>query len=342
MYLIEIARDGVVTRNMGEQMAAQEYVLNHIHLDEDILLPYRCEPSIQVGKYQNTIQEINQEYVREHQIPIVRRETGGGAIYMDMGAANFIFISDHPGSVSENFKRIYAPAISGLQALGVEKVAQKGRNDLEIDGQKISGAAQTVTNGRLYAGYSLLMDIDGAAMTAALKPNHKKMASKGIKSVKKRVGGIRPHLAARYQEMSVDAFEAIMLKHFLQVDDLKAAKRYVLTAGDWQAIDAIYAQKYGNWDWNYGASPHYSDQRDARFPAGTVDVRLEVENGKLSHLKIYGDFFGKGDISVVEQHLIGVPVREDALLTALKTIDLDQYMNGIQPEELTHLILGQA
>ncbi|MDO4680192.1 MAG: lipoate--protein ligase [Aerococcus sp.] len=341
MYLIEIARDGVITRNMGEQMAAQEYVLKHIHLDEDILLPYRCEPSIQIGKYQNTIQEINTAYVKAHHLPIVRRETGGGAIYMDMGAANFIFISDHPDSVSENFRRIYAPAISGLEALGVKNVQQHGRNDLEIEGHKISGAAQTITNGRLYAGYSLLMDIDAEAMVQALKPNQKKIASKGIASVRKRVGGIRPYLAPQYQDMSVDDFEIIMLKHFLEVDDLKDAKRYELTDEDWEQIDAIYNEKYGNWEWNYGASPHYSHQHDAHFVAGTVDVRLEVENGCIAQIKIYGDFFGKGDIDTVEQQLVGVNVRKEDLLNAIEAIDLDYYMSGIQPAELVSVILGE-
>ncbi|MDO4670239.1 MAG: lipoate--protein ligase [Aerococcus sp.] len=341
MYLIEIARHGVITRKMGEQMAAQEYVLNHIKLDDDILLPYRCEPSIQIGKYQNTIQEINVDYVEKHHLPIIRRETGGGAIYMDMGAANFIFISDHPASVSENFRRIYAPAISGLEALGATNVSQRGRNDLEIEGHKISGAAQTVTNGRLYAGYSLLMDIDGDAMAAALRPNRKKIASKGIQSVRKRVGGIRPYLAEEYQHISVDDFEELMLKHFLEVDDLTQAKRYELTDKDWEAIDALYAEKYGNWEWNYGASPHYSYQRDARFSAGTVDIQLEVENGQLTQLKIYGDFFGKGEIKDVEEALTGVTMRREDLLQALNTIALDQYMSGIEPEELVDLILDQ-
>lgn len=340
MYLIEIKRDGKPVRNMGMQMATQVYVLNHIFPGEDIIMPYRCDPAVQIGKFQNTIEEINVDYVESHNLPVVRRDTGGGAIYMDMGEANFIFILSNPGTVSENFKRIYDPAISGLQALGAKQVQQRGRNDLEIEGQKVSGSAQTIVNGRLYAGYSLLMDIDGETMEKALRPNKKKIASKGVKSVRKRVGGIRPYLAPKYQDISVDDFEELMLKHFLQVNDLSEAKRYELTDEDWEAIDQLYAEKYGNWDWNFGASPRYAFNNDGRFDAGTLDISIEIDHGKIAHIRIFGDFFGEGEIADVEDALIDCTVQRDQLINKLNTIDLDNYIKGLRPEELVTLILG--
>lgn len=340
MYLIEIKRDGKMVRDMGMQMAAQMYVLNNIFLDDDIIMPYRCDPAVQIGKFQNTIEEIDVDYVETHHLPVVRRDTGGGAIYMDMGEANFIFILSNPGTVSENFKRIYDPAISGLQALGAQQVQQRGRNDLEIEGHKVSGSAQTIIKGRLYAGYSLLMDIDGETMASALRPNAKKIASKGVKSVRKRVGGIRQYLSPEYQAISVDEFEELMLKHFLAVSDLADAKRYEFTTEDWEAIDQLYAEKYGNWDWNFGASPRYSFNNDGRFDAGTVDISIDINHGKIEHIRIFGDFFGEGEISDVEEALIGCSVQRDKLIDQLTAIDLDHYIKGLKPEELATLILN--
>lgn len=158
----------------------------------------------------------------------------------------------------------------------------------------------TLIKGRIYGGYSLLLDVDYEPMVNVLKPNRKKIESKGIKSVSSRVGSIRPYLASEYQDVTIHEFKDLMVKQFLGIDDLSEAKRYELTEVDWKVIDEMLDNKYHNWEWNFGRSPRYEYNRDARLTAGTIDISLAIEKGRIAACRIYGDFFGQGDIKDVE------------------------------------------
>lgn len=340
MYLIEPIRNGKYIDDGAVALAMQVYVNHHIFLDEPILFPYYCQPKVEIGRFQNTAVEINQDYVDEHQIQVVRRDTGGGAVYVDPGAVNVCFLIPGDTDIYGNYKKFYAPAIEALHRLGATEVEQSGRNDLVIDGQKVSGAAMTLVNGRVYGGYSLLLDVDYDAMVAVLNPNRKKIDAKGIKSVRSRVTSIREHLAPEYQNVTTSEFKDLIVTQLLGIDDIKDAKRYVLTDEDWAAIDALTARKYKNWDWNYGRSPRYSYNRDARLEAGTIDVSLEVEQGRIAACRIYGDFFGQGDISDVETALIGTRVVYEDLMRALEEIDVPFYFGNMTDEALVQLILS--
>lgn len=342
MYIIEHKRNGVEVLDHATQLAMHIYALENIKLDESIVFPYRPSASVQIGKYQNTIEEVNLEYIEANDIDVVRRETGGGAIYMDRNHANFVFIIDDPSSnFNENFDRIYNPVIKGLQQLGAKNVSRQGRNDLEIDGQKVSGAAITIKKGRLYAGYSLLLDIDYDAVEQALRPNRKKIESKGIKSVRRRVTSIREHLAPEYQNITVKEFETIMLMKICGVNRAEELKYYELSEAEWQAIDRIAQEKFANWDWNYGKSPRYNYNSDGRFEGGTISITLSVEQGKIDKCRIYGDFFGTADIQDIEKALIGVRVNKEDLLEALNQFDLQPYFGKITAENIVDLILEQ-
>lgn len=341
MYIIEHIREGVEVLDHATQLAMHIYALENIKLDESLVFPYRPSASVQIGKYQNTIEEVNLDYVAENNIDIVRRETGGGAIYMDRNHANFVFIIDDPSSnFNENFDRIYQPTIEGLKQLGATNVARQGRNDLEINGQKVSGAAVTIQKNRLYAGYSLLLDIDFDAVENALRPNRKKIESKGIKSVRRRVTPIREHLSEKYRDISVKDFEQVMLMHLCGVSRVEDLKYYRLSDEEWKAIDKIAEDKFANWEWNYGKSPRYEYNCDGRFEGGTVSLTLSVEQSRIEKCRIYGDFFGKADIQIVEKELIGKRVDRNELLDALSKFELSEYFGKISAEEIVNLVLG--
>ena len=340
MYLIEPIRNGEYITDGAVNTAMQVYVSQNIFLDDDILLPYYCDPKVEIGRFQNTAVEINQDYIDEHGIQVMRRETGGGAVYVDRGAVNMCCLLQNDNSIYGDFQKFYEPAIKALHNLGATEVVQSGRNDLEINGKKISGAAMTLINGRIYGGYSLLLDVDYEAMIKVLKPNRKKIESKGIKSVRSRVGSIRDNLAIEYQNITIHEFKDLMIKQLLGLDDINDVKRYELSEADWHVIDEMVAKKYKNWEWNYGRSPRYEYNRDAKLAAGTIDITLAVEQGRIVAFRIYGDFFGQGEIKEVEQQLIGVRVVKADLLDALSEMDIPYYFGKTSAEELVELILS--
>ncbi len=209
MYLIEPIRNGEYITDGAIALAMQVYVNQHIFLDEDILFPYYCVSKVEIGRFQNTAIEVNQDYIDKHSIQVVCRDTGGGAVYVDKGAVNMCCILEQDTSIYGDFQRFYQPAIKALHTLGATDVVQSGRNDLTLNG-KVSGAAMTLMNNRIYGGYSLLLDVNYEAMDKVLKPNRKKIASKGIKSVRARVGHLREALDEKYRDITIEEFKNLM------------------------------------------------------------------------------------------------------------------------------------
>lgn len=340
MYLIMPERDGKWVYDPGISMAIQVYVKDHLFLDDDVLFPYMMRPAVQIGKFQNAYEEINQPYMDEHDIKLLRRDTGGGAIYLDDYNMSFCFLFSGDTDIYGNYGKLYAPAIRALEKLGVKNLEQQGRNDLTLNGKKISGAAMTLENGRIYGGYSLLLDPNFEAMVAVLDPNQKKIQSHGIKSVRSRVDSIRPHLASAYQSMTVWEFMDHMICELLHIDDFKDAKRYDLTTEDWAQIDELAARKYNNWDWNYGRFQHFEYEVTERFPVGTISIGLSITHGKIADIQITGDFFGKKDIEEIEEALTNVRLRKSDLLDALEAYTLTDYFGDLSHESLVNVLLS--
>lgn len=340
MYLIMPERNGEWVYDPGVSMALQEYVKDNIFLDGDVLFPYMMQPVVQIGKFQNAYEEVNQPYMDEHNIKIVRRETGGGAIYLDDRNMSFCFLLNGDNDNFGNYTLLYEPAVKALQKLGVEGVEQKGRNDLVIGSKKISGAAMTLASGRIYAGFSLLLDPSYEAMVAVLNPNQKKIQSHGIQSVRSRVGSIREHLPAEHQEMTVWDFTDYMICELLGIEEMSQAKRYVLTEEDWTAIDKLAAEKYNDWDWNYGRFTEFEYSLTKRFSIGTITIGLSIQHAKISKIQITGDFFGKKEMNELEEALLGIRLRKEDLLIALESMDLADYLGNLTREELVSYILS--
>ncbi len=319
-------------------LAIETYLLKEFKSEEPILLFYINQPSIIIGRNQNTLEEINKKYVDENDIIVVRRLSGGGAVYHDFGNLNFSFIMPDDGNSFRDFKRFTEPVISALHELGVKGAELKGRNDLVIDDMKFSGNAMYATEGRMFAHGTIMFDSDINEVVNALKPRKDKMESKGIKSIRSRVTNIKPFLPAENQSMTTKEFrQAILLKIF-GVTSESEIKTYELTEKDWERINQISDEYYRNWDWNYGKSPAFDLVRRKRFPIGSIEVRLNVKDGRIEEAKIYGDFFGLGEVKDVEDKLVGLRYERADLKEAVKDIDVKKYFGNIEAEDFLELV----
>lgn len=337
MYYVRNERNGQEIHDARINLAIEYYLLNEIELDEPLLLFYINDNSIIVGKNQNTFEEVNTDYVNEHDVTVVRRFSGGGAVYHDLGVLCFCFLTKDDGNSFRDFKKFTSPVIDALHKMGVEGAELRGRNDLVIDDKKFSGNAMYSKNGRLTAHGTLMFDSEIEAVVGALRPKKHKLESKGIKSIRSRVTNIKPYLSDEYQYMNAKNFKEKLLLNIFDVDDTSEVKEYKLTEEDWEKIDK-FADKYtANWDWNYGKSPKFDLERSERLSVGTVEVKMNVNRGIIEDLKIYGDFFGLGEISDVESKLIGKTYEEKSIRDTFEEVDINKYFGQVSVDELVQL-----
>ncbi|WP_313800582.1 lipoate--protein ligase [Cytobacillus sp.] len=313
-------------------LAIEEYALKNLDINETYLLFYINEPSIIIGKNQNTIEEINTEYVEGNGIHVVRRLSGGGAVYHDLGNLNFSFITKDDGESFHNFRKFTEPVVDALRKLGVN-AELSGRNDLTVEGRKVSGNAQFSTKGRMFSHGTLMLDSEIDSVVSALKVKKDKIESKGIKSIRSRVANISEFLT---KKITIEEFRSLLLESIFGGKD--QIEEYVLTDEDWKKIHQLSEERYQNWDWNYGKSPKFNLQHSHRFPVGGIDIRLDVDKGKVENCKIYGDFFGVGDVSEIENKLIGVRYEKAELEKALEELDIKHYFGNITKEDFLNLI----
>ncbi|WP_071131852.1 lipoate--protein ligase [Enterococcus timonensis] len=319
-------------------LAIEHFLLKEFKTDEPILLFYINQPSIIIGRNQNTLEEINKEYVDENGILVVRRLSGGGAVYHDFGNLNYSFIMPDDGDSFRDFRKFTEPVIAALHDLGVAGAELKGRNDLVIDDQKFSGNAMYATDGRMFAHGTLMLDSDINEVVNALKVRKDKIESKGIKSIRSRVTNIRPHLPENQKNLTTKEFRQAILLRIFNVDSVDEIKQYQLTDHDWKRINAISDEYYRNWDWNYGKSPDFAVIKRHRFPIGSIEIRLDVQQGVIKEAKIYGDFFGLGEVKDVEEILTGVRYEKADLAAAIEKIDVKKYFGNIEPDDFLELI----
>lgn len=314
-------------------LAIEEYVLRTMDIEEDsFLLFYINEPSIIVGKNQNTIEEIDTDFVENNGIKVVRRLSGGGAVYHDLGNLNYSFITKDDGESFRNFEKFTEPVVEALSKIGV-KAELIGRNDLLVEGRKISGNAQFATQGRMFSHGTLMFDTEIDTVVSALKVRKDKIESKGIKSIRSRVANISEFLQ---EPMTIEEFRLEILKSIFGGEENIKYKE--LTDEDWENIHELSRERYANWDWNYGKSPKFNMQHSHRFPVGSIDVRLQVNKGVIEDISIFGDFFGIGEIEKVQEKLRGVTYNRESIEEALSEIDVPTYLGGITMEEFVQLI----
>lgn len=315
-------------------LALEEYALRNFNSQSDYLLFYINEPSIIIGRSQNTLEEINHEYVEKNNLHVVRRISGGGAVYHDFGNLNFSFITNHDTARLNNFKKFTEPVISVLSKMGIE-AELKGRNDILVNDKKISGTAQFSTGKRMVSHGTLLFDTDLGEVAKALQVKMSKIVSKGHKSVRSRVANISEFLD---KQIKIEEFRTLLLDGLYEEN--KKFETYHLTTEEWKAVNLLKEEKYDAWDWNYGRSPKFNIQRSKRFAAGEIDLRMFVEKGYLTELKIFGDFFGTAPVINIEKLLNGVAYDKDKISKRLNGIEIEEYFGNVPKSEFIELLYG--
>lgn len=307
-------------------IASEEYLMKNF--DEEVFLLYRNSPSIIVGKHQNTLSEINMEYVKEKNIEVVRRLSGGGAVFHDLGNLNFGFIKKGEDTNLVDFKKFTLPIIDVLKKMNINAQFE-GRNDITIDGKKFSGNAEHVYKDKVLHHGTLLFSSKMEDLSQALNVNPNKFRDKAVKSVKSRVTNIQEHLD---REMSVEEFAEWLMKDIMELNP--DSRRYEFTPKDKEAINDLMEKKYGTWEWNFGYSPRYNFSRFISTQGGHIEVNLDVENGIIKNAKFFGDFFSSKDISEIENAITNVPHNEVKVREILKDYNISQYFNKVSLDEL--------
>lgn len=301
-------------------LASEEYLLKQ--KEGFYLYLWINAPSVIIGVNQNAFKEVNLNFTEQNDIKVVRRLTGGGAVYHDLNNINYTIIA--PYHESENlYKEFSKPVIEYLSTIGI-KAEFSGRNDILVDGKKISGNAQTVYGDRVMHHGTLLFDTDTSVLASALNPNKLKIESKGIKSVRSRVTNIKDCLK---KPITVEEFLIGLSKVFLK-DSIK----YEFTEQDINAINKLRNEKYATYEWNIGRSPKGSVVFESKFDFGILTLSFDLKDGVIENAEIHGDFFSKNDVKALAQKLNGIRFEKSELLLALK--EIGDYIVGANPNSI--------
>ena len=303
-------------------LSFDEYCLEQYPSDDRFFYLWRNRPSVIVGLNQNVYAEVNLDYLDAQGICLVRRSTGGGAVYHDLQNLNYTLVGR---GVSPE------PVVEALCRLGVP-AELSGRNDIFVEGRKVSGYARRVWRDRELIHGTLMYDVDLDTLARVLDVPGSKLAAKGVASVRSRVANLKEYLPG-----------------FASLDELQEALQELLADGDGPlsfgegdiaAVKSLRDMKYATWEWNYGQSRTASLVRRATLPCGTVEAQLEVDRGILVSVRFDGDFLGDWPVEEMEEQLTGVRFERNALLETLNVACVHKYFDGTTPEDLLGLLLG--
>ena len=307
-------------------LATEEYVLKAI--SDDSFMLWRNEPSIIVGKHQNTLAEINLDYVNENNIKVVRRLSGGGAVFHDLGNLNFTFTMQGEGNNLIDFRKYTEPILEVLINLGVDAQFE-GRNDLTIGGKKFSGNAMHIWKNKVLSHGTLLFSSHMPDLSKALNTDPLKFKDKAVKSVRSRVTNISEHLKT---PMDVMELSSLIEQHIME--KYPDAILYELSEEDHNRIRKLVETKYGTWEWNFGYSPHYNFRKVLHTDnSGNIEFNIDVTDGIMRDIRIFGDYFNMCETDEIERVLRNVPHSGDKIREALSPYNIGDYFNHLTIDE---------
>ncbi len=319
--------------NPSFNLALEQYIFDEMPKDKEYFMLWQNDNAIIVGKHQNTIAEINQDFVNKNNISVVRRLSGGGAVYHDMGNLNFTFIVNDNNINKFDFNVFCRPIIKALEKIGVNSQLN-GRNDITINGKKFSGNSQYIKKNRIMHHGTLLYNSNLSVISKALNVSKDKIESKGIKSIKSRVTNIKDYMS---EDIPLSEFKNILLKYMFQEENIK---EYILTENDINKINNIKEKIYDTWEWNYGYSPKYSIVKERRIDGcGKLEIYMDVENGLITNFDVFGDYFGNGDKNYLKNIIIGRKLEVNDLKIALKNIDIGFFFNNLSLEKFIEIMI---
>ena len=316
------------SQNPYYNLAFEEYVLCH-RTQGDYLLLWQNDNTIVVGQNQNTEAEINRAFVEQHHINVVRRSTGGGAVYHDLGNLNYSFITD-VGDDGISIRRFTEPVVAALRSLGLNAEAS-GRNDILVEGRKVSGTAQRRPGGRILHHGTLLFDANPGMVAGALNVDPEKFRSKSTKSVRSRIGNIRDFLP---NDMELPAFWAY-LKDALSGGGVTPG---ALSAGELAEVDRLKREKYDTWEWNYGRSPKFDVRCKRYWDGGCLEANVSIANGVITDVRFFGDFLSVCGLEELVERLKGVAFRPEDVRAVLNDSPVGELFGGITADEVTATI----
>jgi len=314
-------------------LAVEESLFQSVEPGQSLFLLWRNRPSVIVGRHQNTVEEVNQNFVCDNSIDVVRRMSGGGAVYHDEGNINFSFLVWNGEGCDQGFARFLEPVTEALADLGLH-AEYSSRNDITISGRKVSGSAQRRSGSRLLHHGTLLVDLDMDRLGQALSGHPDKYTSKGVPSHRARVVNLKELLPPDWsRDACLERVQAALLNRC-------ARHRVGLSPAQQEAAQRLADSRYRTWEWNYGQSPPYTEKRRQRFPWGAVDCRLEVCRGIIRSCRIFGDFFSVEGVSELEARLTGMANKTQTLRKALENMPLSRYFVGCDPRQMLDFLCG--
>ncbi|MBM7617420.1 lipoate-protein ligase A [Weissella uvarum] len=313
-------------------IAMDAWLLSNLHADEPVFALWRNKNAVIIGRNQDTYEEINQDVVEQKDIQVVRRVTGGGAVYHDLGNicfSLFVPVTSETGKI--DFGTFIQPVLKALQKMGIP-AELTGRNDLVVDGKKISGNAQRMERGYVLHHGTLMYDVDIDTMVRALNVSDDKFISKAAKSVRSRVGmihDIKPDLS----------YEDLMAGLMDELTNHGQDGEYELTDEQKQSIMDLRNNRFATWNWTYGESPAADFENEKRFPGGTLGISANLADGRIKDIDFTGDFLGLEEWRDIKDQFIGIPFTKEALLKVLNQAnDEQQYFGSISNDEIASLL----
>lgn len=322
----------LTTTDPSYNLAMEQYVFDCLPRDRMYFMLWQNDNAIIVGKYQNTLSEINLEAVERRGIRVVRRLSGGGAVYHDMGNLNFTFITDAASGTALDMKLFCQPVVRTLAALGVHAEVN-GRNDITIDGKKFSGNSQYLRQGRVMHHGTIMFNSDLSVVSEALQVDPTKFQTKGVRSVRSRVTNVADHLD---RPVSLPEFRRILLENILRENP---GQPYPLTPKDLAAVEKLREERYAAWDWNYGQSPACMVLRRRRVEGcGLVEAYISVDSGLISAIAFRGDFFSAVEPEELAPRFVGRTPDQAGFAAALEGVDVSRYFAGLQNDQLIEIL----
>ena len=310
-------------------MALDEFCLEKIVLDEPYFYLWRNRPSVIIGLNQNAYSEVNLGYLNANGITLARRVTGGGAVYHDLQNLNYTIVgwqtANDTAAPCASHPAITGPAVivEALRQLGVP-AELTGRNDIFVEGRKVSGYARRVSNRQEIIHGTLMYDVDIDTLTQVLDTPESKLNAKGIGSVKSRVANLKDFLPG-----------------FKSLDEVQAALQDILASGDYQMeltedqlaeVRKMADEKFSTWDFIYGRSRQADLFRSAKLPCGTVEAAISLDRGIITDISFRGDF-------MLAAALVGCRFEHDALASVLGKTDVSRFFRDTNSSDVLDLIL---
>ena len=312
-------------------MAFDEYCLEQLTIDEPVFFLWQNRPSVIMGANQEVHTEVNLDYLKENNISLVRRVTGGGAVYHDFGNLNYTIVG-RSDDLERDYPEYTRYMLQALQKLGVQ-ATMSGRNDILVEGRKVSGFAKRVCKNRLMIHGTLMFDVDIDKLTQVLCPPATKLQSKGIASVRSRVANLSEYLP-EIPDISLfkQQLERILSNNYTD-------QEWILSPEDIQNIEQLAHDKFERWEWIYGHSPRATLNFSEKLTCGTVHIHLNIAENRITSCKFRGDFIGNLPTNELENALTGLPYDRDSISRFLEQTDISRYLDGVTNAELLRLII---